>query len=139
MEKSKTMNNSINLGLCILRMILAFWVVVVHLKINNKKLMKIILKNNFHVPTFMNMSFYFFFNNLFSRNINKMKIRFIRLLIPYTIWPLLKLFFIIFVHLSKFEIIVKTKFFLIKLKLKFYLLQKKNINYLLLLKKYYYK
>ena len=110
MEKNKTMKKSINLGLCILRMALSFWVVIVHLKINNKELMKIIFTKNFHVPTFMNMSFYFFFNNLFSRNINNMKIRFIRLLIPYIIWPLIKIFFVKILFASK----KKSKLYIIK-------------------------
>ena len=101
MKKNKTMKKPINLGLSILRMVLAFLVVIVHLKVDNRKLMKIIYKKNFHVPTFMIMSFYFFSNNLFSRNINNMKTRFIRLLIPYIIWPLIKIFFINILFVSK--------------------------------------
>lgn len=87
------MNKSIkiNFGLNILRVILAFWIVVAHCaNLRNKDLMKIILGKNFHVPTFMTISFYFFSNNFFKRNINKIKLRFFRLLIPYTIWPLIK-------------------------------------------------
>ena len=40
----------------------------------------------------MIISFYFCFKNLSQRNINKIKLRFERLLIPYIIWPILILF-----------------------------------------------
>lgn len=87
------MNKSINFGLNILRVILAFWIVIAHCaNLRNKALMKIILGKNFHVPTFMMISFYFFYNNFFTRNIKKIKLRFIRLLIPYIIWPIIRFF-----------------------------------------------
>ena len=42
----------------------------------------------FYVPTFFLISFYFIFNTISSKNIIKIKERFIRILIPYTIWPI---------------------------------------------------
>ena len=104
MEKKKEIYKKINknYGLQILRMILCFWIIIFHCcKIINPSLRKFIY-SLFHVPTFIVISFYFFFNNLYNRNIAKIKQRFIRLLIPYIIWPIILL---IMNNLSiKFEI-----------------------------------
>lgn len=82
-----------NLGLEVLRMILSFWVVAHHCCIiKNQKLKYFMDKKRFHVPTFMFMSFYFFYKNISQKNIIKIKLRFERLLIPYIIWPLFILF-----------------------------------------------
>ena len=78
-----------NLGIELLRVILAFWVLIYHCYNNSKKLQKIISKRSFHVPTFMFLSFYYFYPNLASRNINKIIQRFERLFIPYIIWPII--------------------------------------------------
>lgn len=52
-----------------------------------------IIQTKFHVPTFMFISIFFFEKILYKRNINKIKQRFIRLLIPYIIWPSLTFIF----------------------------------------------
>lgn len=78
-----------NLGIEILRMILAFWIVLVHCYNSSNKQGKIIYKKNFHAPTFMFLSFYYFFLLLSSKNINKIINRYERLFIPYIIWPLI--------------------------------------------------
>ena len=78
----------INLGIQLLRTILCFWVLCFHcLKIKNRLFKNIIFKKTFHIPTFIIISYYFLLNNLNERNINKIKQRFERLLIPYIIWP----------------------------------------------------
>ena len=41
----------------------------------------------FHVPTFIFISFYFYYNNIASRDNYKILQKFKRLLIPYIIWP----------------------------------------------------
>ena len=48
-----------------------------------------IIRNSLHVPTFFIISFFLFQNTLLSRNIDKFKQRFKRLLIPYLIWPVI--------------------------------------------------
>ena len=74
------------LGTEILRMILSFFIVVVHL--HNKNGTNIIFKSfailnlEFYVPTFFIISFYFSYKIFVSENINKIKQRFIRIL-PY--------------------------------------------------------
>ena len=79
-----------NLGLELLRGILCFWVILFHcLRVENKYLKNIIKIKIFHVPTFIFISFYFLYKNLCERNINKIKSRFKRLLIPYFIWPII--------------------------------------------------
>ena len=57
-------------------------------KVNNYYF-KRILSLQYHIPTFLIMSFYFFYNSLLNRNINKIKQRFERLLIPYIMWPII--------------------------------------------------
>ena len=42
-----------------------------------------------HVPTFFILSFYFSYFSFKSKNIQKIKIRFQRLLIPYFLWPII--------------------------------------------------
>ena len=83
----------INLGIEILRSYLSFSVVVIHIfNIKNKK-NNIIAEFIFHchyfyVPTFFFISFYFSFTIFNSKNINKIKERFLRILIPYITWPI---------------------------------------------------
>lgn len=88
--KSESKKIERNSGIELLRMILSFWIVLFHcIKVKNKYLINIIFKKRFHVPTFIFISFYFLYNNLCNRNINKMKSRLERLLIPYIILPLI--------------------------------------------------
>lgn len=82
-----------NIGVELLRMLLCFWIVTCHTcDFKNKNLVKII-NSGFHVPSFMIISYFFFYKNLYNRNIQKIKSRFERLLLPYIIWPVLILFF----------------------------------------------
>ena len=79
-----------NYGLYILKFILSFFVVIVHCGIIENKFMKrIIVDLKFHVPTFMFMAFYFYSKHIISKDIAKIKQRFIRLFVPYIIWPIL--------------------------------------------------
>ena len=82
MEVRKT-NKKINYSFQLLRLILAFWVVLHHCCKNVGK-----FKGRFHIPTFMIMSFYFYYNTLKEHNIFKKKQRFQRISIPYIIWPI---------------------------------------------------
>ena len=50
------------------------------------------------LDSFFIISFYFSYNTFISRNIIKIKQRFIRLLIPYTIWPIIFFIFDNFTH-----------------------------------------
>ena len=91
----------VNLGINVLKMILSFWVLSFHctsLKIKTKYK---ILKTFFHVPTFMIISFYFSYNLFYIRNVTKVKQRIKRLLIPYSIVPLIHL--IIFEDFYKYN------------------------------------
>ena len=88
-------NNKFNyLGIEILRMALSFLIVVVHCNniknIKNIKFLKFVFLNlKFYVPTFFIISFYFSYNTFASKNINKIKQRFIRILMPYILWPII--------------------------------------------------
>ena len=92
--KNKSNNKKINIGLEILRLYLSFSVVVCHCfkPSKNYKFIRLLI-NDIHVPIFFIISFYFFYPTLIARNIEKLKQRFQRLLIPYIIWPVL--FFIL--------------------------------------------
>ena len=81
MEERKT-NKKINYSFELLRLILALWVVFHHCCKNVGK-----FRGRFHIPTFMIMSFYFYYNTLKEHNIIKIKQRFQRISIPYIIWP----------------------------------------------------
>ena len=88
--KSSKNNNTINLGIELLRMILCFWVIFLHYSgkdYQNKK----ILKTYFHVPTFMLISFYFSNKIFISKNMIKVKQRLQRLIIPFVIIPIIDL------------------------------------------------
>ena len=77
-------------GIQILRMLLSLWIVLIHCCNLKNKILKILLRDkHFHVPIFLIISFYFFYEKLYFRNIHKIKIRFERLLIPYLIYPII--------------------------------------------------
>ena len=86
-------NKTINLGIQVLRMILAFLIVVIHC--HKKKNVDIRFMNfagfnlKYYVPSFFVISFYFTYNIFSKRNIIKIKQRFLRILIPYIIWPII--------------------------------------------------
>lgn len=85
-------NKKINLGIQILRVILCFWILAFH-SLNSKKinyyLFYITKTIFFHVPCFSLISFYFSYNIFSQSNSIKAKKRLEKLLIPYTIWPLI--------------------------------------------------
>ena len=77
-------------GIQILRMLLCLWIVLSHCcKIRNNILKKLLINKPFHVPIFFIISFYFFYDKLYFRSLNKIKIRFERLLLPYIIYPII--------------------------------------------------
>jgi len=82
-------NKKINYSLELLRLILSFWVVVHH----TYRYSHLFRKGLFHVPTFLIMSFYFYYNIFIKKDIIKIKQRFQRILIPYIIWPILLFIF----------------------------------------------
>ena len=81
----------IYLGIEILRMLLSFLIVYVHYF--DKKYAKTVLLSlpykalPYYIPIFFIISFYFNYKTFASRNIAKIKERFLRILIPYYIWP----------------------------------------------------
>lgn len=86
---SKTKNKR-NYGVEILRMIVAFYVIIYHIyKPKNITQKKFIIKHSFHVPTFLIISFYYLNNNLVKRKVDKIKERLKRLLIPYLFYPII--------------------------------------------------
>ena len=90
-KKKRSVYNR-NLGIEILRMILCFWVLSFHC-LNKDKINYVVYyftKTKFyHVPCFSFISFYYSSNIFLERNVEKIKRRLERLLIPYIIWPLL--------------------------------------------------
>ena len=84
-------NQQTNIGLQLLRMVLCFWIIAVHIttKVNNKNLYSYLYLKHFHVPCFMFLTFYFYYKHLRMLNIYKIIYRFKRLLIPTLIWPLI--------------------------------------------------
>lgn len=89
MNRNNVNERKINYGLQFLRILLSFWVVVIHSYYfkNKKNLKKQFDEKMFHVPTFILISFYFFYNYLEERDKSKIIQRFKRLLTPYIIWP----------------------------------------------------
>ena len=82
--------NKLNLGLQLLKMILSFWIVMIHTsRVTKFSFFHIFFLRNFHVPTFFVMSFYFLNIHISERKIPKMKQRFERLLIPYILLPII--------------------------------------------------
>ena len=72
-------------------MILSFLIVLVHFfRIKNLKFYYFVMKNlPYYVPNFFLIAFYFTYKKFISRNIENIKERFIRLLIPYIGWPII--------------------------------------------------
>ena len=88
-----------NIGLAILRPILAFLVVVTHCYNRNfyQGVLKLLYINSqkihFHIRIFIIISFYFSYNTLISNDYKKKLKRFERILIPYFLWPTIIYFF----------------------------------------------
>lgn len=96
-ESDRNKNNfdnitKINLGIEILRAYMSFSIVVLHFLKNEYKtnffIKFIFYCFPFYVPTFFLISFYFIHNTISSKNIIKIKERFIKIIIPYIIWPI---------------------------------------------------
>ena len=87
-EKHNQKSKAVNLGLEILRLFLCLWIVIIHCS-KLKNVHKKYLNKAFHVPTFFVISFYFYFRIISKRVIQKIILRFQRLLIPYIIWPII--------------------------------------------------
>ena len=81
----------IYIGIEILRMFFSFFIICVHYfdkKYAKTKLLSFPFKAlPYYIPTFFIISFYFNYKTFISRNIAKIKERFLRILIPYYIWP----------------------------------------------------
>ena len=89
-EKEEPVQKEINIGIQILRMIYAFLVVVVHFGKANRALYDFSwVYIDFYVTSFFLISFYFSYNTFSSRYIIKIKERFLRLLFPYILWPII--------------------------------------------------
>jgi len=97
MKVKKDTQKNIYLGVQLLRIIFSFHILILHcinLEIYKSYIIKMIIKKvSIDLGTFFIISFYFSYNNFTSSNIIKIKQRFIRLLIPYFIWPII--FFIL--------------------------------------------
>lgn len=107
------------LGIQILRTILCFHIVIFHCINHNlyqNQIIKLIINDvSNDLSIFFIISFYFSSNIFISKNINRIKQRFQRLLIPYIIWPLI--FFIMNIcinYINNKQIILDFKFFFIK-------------------------
>ncbi len=99
-----------NIGIRILRVILSFMVVVDHIYIKKKKYIYFLY---YHIPTFFIISFYFTYKTLISFNINKIKLRFERLIIPYFSWCIISCILCYDYVLLKKRIIYSFKIFFI--------------------------
>ena len=108
----KKITTNRNLGIEILRAILCLWVVLFHCskKYTKNHILFIIISKYYHAPCFAFISFYFSSNSIKDINIELLKTRFERLLIPYLVYPLLiwiinNLTFLIF-SVSRFKRII---------------------------------
>lgn len=106
-------NTKINYGIQILRIIMSFIVLYHHCfninKTNHKILKFLFYSCPFCVPTFFIISYYFSYYIIISKNINKIKSRLERLVMPYFFYPIL--FYVINWFLNIFDITKKDKFF----------------------------
>ena len=77
-----------NYGISVLRVILSFMVVMDHFY-NKKRKIKFIHILYYHIPTFFLISFFYTHKTFTSYNIEKIKLRFQRLVIPYISWSII--------------------------------------------------
>ena len=112
--------NKTNLGIQLLRLLLSFWIIFIHCYYakGNRKLY-FLFEKTFHVPTFIFISFYFYYLKLQSRDLNKIYQRFQRLFIPYLIWPLIIYFVnnlcLTFFHFCQFGRYLQIKDYIIQI------------------------
>jgi len=84
----KSEKKKINNFISILRAILSFMVVLDNFYDKSKKnKFKQVLY--YHIPTFFLLSFYYTYNTFTSFNINKIKLRFERIVLPYICWSII--------------------------------------------------
>ena len=83
--KNNYNKKEINIGISFLRVILSFMVILDHFY-DYAILSKYYYILYYHIPTFFLISFYYNYNTLTSFNINRIKSRFGRILIPYFSW-----------------------------------------------------
>lgn len=83
MKKGNKINK--DYGISLLRVILSFMVVIDHFY-NDKNKKKYVHILYYHIPTFFLISFYYNCKTLISFNINKIMLRFKRLILPYFYW-----------------------------------------------------
>lgn len=104
MIKHDSKKKKLFLGIEILRMLLCLLIVIVHCYNQSfaySKLFKFPFKAlPFYVPTFFLISFYFSYKTLISKDIKRIYLRFIRILIPYIVWPSLIWIMNIFINCS---------------------------------------
>ena len=81
----KAENKSYNIGICLLRLLMSFIVIVCHYYTGN--FIIISLMKNLAVPVFMLISFMYYRNILNGKS--EIICRFKRLLYPYIIWPVI--------------------------------------------------
>ena len=106
-NNAKYEKKSLNFGIELLRFILCLWIVILHCS-NVKNEHKKYIGRGFHVPTFILISFYFYFPTIKNRNILKINSRFQRLLLPYCVWPIIRFILNnIFYIQKKFSINIK--------------------------------
>lgn len=79
-------SNNRNIGICLLRLMMSFVVILCHYYTGNN--IVISSMRNIAVPVFMILSFVYF-KNILSGNNEKILYRFKRLLYPYIIWPII--------------------------------------------------
>lgn len=81
------------IGLQILRMIMSFLILLRHcFNINltkNKIIITMFLGTGFYIASFYLISYFFSYKTIRFKNINRIKLRIERLLVPYIIWPTL--------------------------------------------------
>ena len=116
--KRKVEKKKIDLGIEILRFLLSLWIVIIHCSSLKKNHQKYLLKG-FHVPTFILLSFFFYYSVFSRRIISKIIVRFQRLLIPYILWPLLIIllnnFFLFAFSFGQYDKILALKDFYIQI------------------------
>ena len=106
-KNTKHTNKNINYSIELLRLILSFWVVLHHCLKNAYK-----IKGRFHVATFMIISFYYYYNTLKTKNVNKINQRFQRISIPYFVWPNF-LYILNYLLIIKIDMILYFKIYLL--------------------------
>ena len=93
---SITRKKSPNSGIEILKSILTFLILVYHCTFENLSDFKILKILNaitpFYFSTFFIINFYFTYHIFSSRKISSIKLRFLRVIIPYVTWPLIFIF-----------------------------------------------